>query len=59
MYAVMKLLTFERDIETIDGKNLKVINKGTKYFIPVFENFEDADEASCNGKFEIIEMITG
>lgn len=58
MYAVMKLLTFERDIKTIDGKNLKVINKGTKYFIPVFEDFEDADEASCDGKFEIVEMTT-
>lgn len=58
MYAVMKLLAFEKDIETVDGTNLKVINKRTKYFIPVFEDLEDANEASCDGKFEIVKMTT-
>ena len=38
MYIVYKLLSFERDIETLAGQNLKIVNKGTKYFIPGLKN---------------------
>lgn len=59
MYAVFKLLSFERDIVTLDGRTLDVINNETKHFIPVFERLKDAEESSCNGRYEIMELQVG
>ena len=58
MYAVYKLLSFDKDVETLDGVNLYMINGEPKYFIPVYEKLENAEEASCDGKYQIVKMIT-
>lgn len=58
MYAVYKLLFFDKNVETLDGVNLYMINGEPKYFIPVYEKLEDAEEASCDGKYQIAKIVT-
>lgn len=56
MYAVMKFF------ETVDVKNgltgeYESVNiEGIDGFIPVFKSKKDADSASCDGKYDVMQI---
>lgn len=56
VFCVMKLMT---DVEVMDvtGEYKTVEISGIRGFIPVFDNIDKAVEASCDGKFKIMEML--
>lgn len=53
LYAVLKLLTLV-EVKDVSGLIHKVKITGAEGYIPVFKTMEEANEASCDGKYQIM-----
>ena len=55
-YLVMKLQSEVEAINPYTGETQSVKLSGCAGYVPVFDNIEDAEEASCNGKYKIMHI---
>jgi hypothetical protein len=54
LYAVLKLSQDIAYTDTFTGEERKQKLHGIAGFIPCYETIEEAEEAACNGKFQIM-----
>lgn len=54
LYAVLKLSQDITYTDPFTGEERKEKLQGVDGFIPCYKNIEDAEDAACDGKFQII-----
>ena len=58
LFAVFKLQT-EVIVKAVNGKDNLLIKIGDAAgYIPVYDTIDEAEEAACNGKYKIFEVVT-
>jgi hypothetical protein len=54
LFAVLKLTTTIKYDDPFSGEEITTKLNGCAGYLPVFNNIEDAREAACDGKYNII-----
>ena len=54
LYAVLKLSTTIKYDDPVSGEEVTQKLGGCAGYLPVFDNEEDAKEAACDGKYQIV-----
>lgn len=57
LYAVLKLNRSVTYTDIVTKEERKVMIQGIAGYIPCFGTIEEAEEASCGGKFQIVEIM--